>query len=107
MQISTLAVKSGNGVILKGGKEAVRSCQALVAAIRQGLTNAGVDANAVQLLTTREETRAMLELDGYVDLIIPRGLQCLCAVCSGEYSHPRCWAMRMVFVTCTWILQQT
>ena len=73
MQISTLAVKSGNGVILKGGKEAVRSCLALVKAIRQGLTHAGVDANAVQLLTTREETRALLELDGYVDLIIPRG----------------------------------
>ena len=73
MQISTLAVKSGNGVILKGGKEAVRSCQALVKAIRQGLTNAGVDPNAVQLLTTREETRALLELDSYVDLIIPRG----------------------------------
>ncbi len=73
MQISTLAVKSGNGVILKGGKEAVRSCQALVKAIRQGLTNAGVDPNAVQLLTTREETRALLELDKYVDLIIPRG----------------------------------
>ncbi|NEZ66615.1 glutamate-5-semialdehyde dehydrogenase [Leptolyngbyaceae cyanobacterium CCMR0082] len=73
MQISTLAVKSGNGVILKGGKEAVRSCQALVKAIRQGLTNVGLDPNAVQLLTTREETRALLELDSYVDLIIPRG----------------------------------
>lgn len=73
MQISTLAVKSGNGVILKGGKEAVRSCQALVKAIRQGLENAGVDPNAVQLLTTREETRALLDLDKYVDLIIPRG----------------------------------
>ncbi|MEO0758326.1 MAG: glutamate-5-semialdehyde dehydrogenase [Cyanobacteria bacterium J06648_16] len=73
MQISSLAVKSGNGVILKGGKEAVRSCQALVTAIRQGLKNAGVDPNAVQLLTTREETRALLALDGLVDLIIPRG----------------------------------
>ncbi|MEM7794788.1 MAG: glutamate-5-semialdehyde dehydrogenase, partial [Cyanobacteria bacterium P01_C01_bin.118] len=73
MQISTLAVKSGNGVILKGGKEAVRSCQALVKAIRQGLTNAGGDPNAVQLLTTREETKALLALDSYVDLIIPRG----------------------------------
>lgn len=73
MQISTLAVKSGNGVILKGGKEAVQSCRALVKAICQGLTNAGVDPNAVQLLTTREETRALLELDKYVDLIIPRG----------------------------------
>ncbi|EKU98062.1 glutamate-5-semialdehyde dehydrogenase [Leptolyngbya sp. PCC 7375] len=73
MQISTLAVKSGNGVILKGGKEAVRSCHALVKAICQGLTNVGLDPNAVQLLTTREETRALLELDSYVDLIIPRG----------------------------------
>ena len=73
MQISALAVKSGNGVILKGGKEAVRSCQALVKAIQQGLTKVGVNPAAVQLLTTREETRALLQLDKYVDLIIPRG----------------------------------
>lgn len=73
MQISSLAIKSGNGVILKGGKEAIRSCQALVNAIKAGLQDADVDPAAVQLLTTREETRALLELDGYVDLIIPRG----------------------------------
>ncbi|NEQ42710.1 MAG: glutamate-5-semialdehyde dehydrogenase [Leptolyngbya sp. SIOISBB] len=73
MQISSLAVKSGNGVILKGGKEAVRSCQALVVAIRAGLEQAGVNPDAVQLLTTREETRAMLALEDYLDLIIPRG----------------------------------
>ncbi|MFQ4135199.1 glutamate-5-semialdehyde dehydrogenase [Nodosilinea sp. PGN35] len=73
MQIAALAIKSGNGVILKGGKEAVRSCTALVEAIKQGLGNAGVDPAAVQLLTTREETRALLGLEGYVDLIIPRG----------------------------------
>jgi glutamate-5-semialdehyde dehydrogenase len=73
MQIASLAVKSGNGVILKGGKEAVHSCQALVAAIRAGLSAAGVNPDVVQLLTTREETRALLDLDGYVDLIIPRG----------------------------------
>ncbi|WP_346291994.1 glutamate-5-semialdehyde dehydrogenase [Sphaerothrix gracilis] len=73
MQISSLAIKSGNGVILKGGKEAVRSCQALVKAIRQGLTQAGVNPEAVQLLTTREETQALLALDSYIDLIIPRG----------------------------------
>ena len=42
-------------------------------AIQQGLEQAGIDRAAVQLLTTREETRALLELDGYVDLIIPRG----------------------------------
>ncbi|MBE9060767.1 glutamate-5-semialdehyde dehydrogenase [cf. Phormidesmis sp. LEGE 11477] len=73
MQISTLAIKSGNGVILKGGREAIHSCTALVKAIRQGLTNAGANPNAVQLLTTREETNALLSLDKYVDLIIPRG----------------------------------
>lgn len=77
MQISTLALKSGNGVILKGGREAIRSCTALVTAIRQGIANAGANhhnlQNAVQLLTTREETNALLALDKYVDLIIPRG----------------------------------
>lgn len=73
MQISTLALKSGNGVILKGGREAIRSCTALVQAIRQGIANAGYNPNAVQLLTTREETNALLALDQYVDLIIPRG----------------------------------
>ncbi|MGP1371317.1 MAG: glutamate-5-semialdehyde dehydrogenase [Almyronema sp.] len=73
MQISALAVKSGNGVILKGGREAVQSCQALVTAIRQGLANAGANPDAVQLLTTRAETQALLALDDYVDLIIPRG----------------------------------
>ncbi|MGB5914040.1 MAG: glutamate-5-semialdehyde dehydrogenase [Phormidesmis sp.] len=77
MQISTLALKSGNGVILKGGREAIHSCTALVAAIRQGIANAGSGSkdlqNAVQLLTTREETNALLALDKYVDLIIPRG----------------------------------
>ncbi|EDX85959.1 gamma-glutamyl phosphate reductase [Synechococcus sp. PCC 7335] len=73
MQISTLAIKSGNGVILKGGREAIHSCTALVKAIRQGITDAGANPNAVQLLTTREETNALLSLDKYVDLIIPRG----------------------------------
>ena len=73
MQISTLAIKSGNAVILKGGREAKKSCTALVSAIRQGITHAGHNPDAVQLLTTREETNALLSLDKYVDLIIPRG----------------------------------
>ena len=73
IQITSLAIKSGNGVILKGGKEATRSCQALVKIIHQGLAETKVNPAAVQLLTTREEIRALLELDEYVDLIIPRG----------------------------------
>ena len=73
IQISSLAIKSGNGVILKGGREAIQSCQAIVTAVRAGLTAAGVNPDVVQLLTTREETRSLLALDRYVDLIIPRG----------------------------------
>ncbi len=73
IQISSLAIKSGNGVILKCGQEAVKSCQAIVKAIRQGLEEAGINPDVVQLLTTREETLALLKLDQYVDLIVPRG----------------------------------
>ncbi len=73
VQISSLAIKSGNGVILKGGQEAIHSCEALVNAIRQGLAQTEIDPAVVQLLTTREETLALLKLDQYVDLIIPRG----------------------------------
>ncbi|MEH1911281.1 glutamate-5-semialdehyde dehydrogenase [Nostoc sp.] len=73
IQIVSLAIKSGNGVILKGGKEAVRSCEAIVKAIKQGLSHTAVNPDAVQLLTTREETLELLKLDKYVDLIIPRG----------------------------------
>ncbi|HAO10413.1 MAG TPA: glutamate-5-semialdehyde dehydrogenase [Planktothrix sp. UBA8407] len=73
IQISALAIKSGNGVILKGGKEAINSCQVLVKAIRQGLSKTAINPDAVQLLTTREEILELLQLDNYVDLIIPRG----------------------------------
>lgn len=73
IQIVSLAIKSGNGVILKGGKEAIRSCETLVKIIHKALVKTAVNPEAVQLLTTREETLEMLRLDGYVDLIIPRG----------------------------------
>ncbi|MCX7592453.1 MAG: glutamate-5-semialdehyde dehydrogenase [Fischerella sp.] len=73
IQIAALAIKSGNGVILKGGKEAIRSCEAIVKAIKQGLSQTAVHPDVVQLLTTREETIELLKLDKYVDLIIPRG----------------------------------
>ncbi len=73
IQITSLAIKSGNGVILKGGKEAINSCQALVKVIHEALAETKVDPDAVQLLTTREEIKQLLDLDRYVDLIIPRG----------------------------------
>ena len=73
IQIVSLAIKSGNGVILKGGKEAVRSCEILTKVIRQALAETVVNPEVVQLLTTREETIELLKMDEYIDLIIPRG----------------------------------
>ncbi len=73
IQIVSLAIKSGNGVILKGGKEAINSCTTLVEIIKESLSNTKVDPNVVQLLTTREEISTLLKLDDYLDLIIPRG----------------------------------
>lgn len=73
VQIAALAVKSGNGVLLKGGQEALHSCQALVKAIQQGLSQTDISPNVVALLTSREETLELLNLDQDVNLIIPRG----------------------------------
>jgi len=73
IQIASLAIKSGNGAILKPGKEAIESCRAIVAAIHNGLENVGIDRQAIQLLTTREQIQQLLALDEYVDLIVPRG----------------------------------
>ncbi len=73
IQICSLAIKSGNGVILKGGKEAIRSCQVLTEVVKRGLGKSEVNPEAVQVLTTRAEIRELLQLDRYLDLIIPRG----------------------------------
>ncbi len=73
IQISALAVKSGNAVVLKGGKEALHSCQAIVNTIHQGLAQTDYPATAIALLTQRSEIQQLLELDQWVDLIIPRG----------------------------------
>jgi glutamate-5-semialdehyde dehydrogenase len=77
MQIASLAVRSGNGALLKGGREAVRSCQAILEALQAGLRGSGVSADTLALLTSREESLALLKLDGLVDLIIPRGSNAL------------------------------
>lgn len=77
-QIAALGIKSGNGVILKGGSEAVNSCEAIASVMRNALetiyaATQGVSPNVVQLLTTRAETLALLKMDKLIDLIIPRG----------------------------------
>lgn len=73
IQITSLAIKSGNAVILKGGKEATRSCQILTQVIQTAFGQTAVSPQAINLLTTREEIRGLLGLNQYVDLIIPRG----------------------------------
>ncbi|MEM9137688.1 MAG: glutamate-5-semialdehyde dehydrogenase, partial [Cyanobacteria bacterium P01_F01_bin.42] len=73
MQIVSLAIKSGNGVILKGGQEALHSCQALIKAIHAGLAQTPISPEAVALLTSRAETRELLRMEDDVNLIIPRG----------------------------------
>jgi glutamate-5-semialdehyde dehydrogenase len=77
MQIASLAIRSGNGAILKGGREASRSCAAILAALQRGLARSAVRPEALELLTSREESLALLKLDGLVDLIIPRGSNAL------------------------------
>lgn len=74
VQISSLALKSSNAVILKGGREAARSNAALVTAFREAFSRVpGVPLDAVQAISTREDARSLLELDQWIDLIIPRG----------------------------------
>jgi glutamate-5-semialdehyde dehydrogenase len=73
MQIASLAIRSGNGALLKGGREASRSCAAIHQALRRGLATSAVDPAVLELLTSRQESLGLLRLDGLVDLIIPRG----------------------------------
>ena len=73
MQIASLAIRSGNGALLKGGSEARCTNEAVMDALQAGLAASPVSADALALLTTRQEGLALLRLDGLVDLIIPRG----------------------------------
>ena len=72
---AALALKSGNVCILRGGKEAFRSANAIVEALKQGLCRASVTEDAVNLVqdTSRDSAMALMTANGYVDLLIPRG----------------------------------
>ena len=73
IQISSLAIKSGNSVLLKGGREALRTNQALISSVRKALSLADLSPDAAQLLESREDVASMLKEDELIDLIIPRG----------------------------------
>ena len=72
---AALALKSGNVCILRGGKEAFRSSNAIVTALRAGLAKVGIPENAINLVqdTSRDSATALMTANGYVDLLIPRG----------------------------------
>ena len=73
IQIASLCIKSGNAVLLKGGREAIRTNKVLCGCVRDALEKAGLPADAAQLLESREDVASMLKEDGLIDLIIPRG----------------------------------
>ncbi len=72
---AALCLKSGNAVILRGGKEAVNSSFAITRALRQALKKSGFDENCIQLVTdtSRESAAELMKMNEFVDVLIPRG----------------------------------
>ena len=72
---TALAIKSGNAVVLRTGKDAFHSAQAIVTALKAGLEEAGLNPDLLQLIqdTSRASSLAMMKAKGYLDLLIPRG----------------------------------
>ena len=87
---AALAVKSGNVCVLRGGKEAWRSANAIVTALRRGLETAGLTPNLVNLIedTTRQSATELMKADAYVDLLIPRGGAGLIRACVENATVP-------------------
>ena len=73
IQIASLCIKSGNAVLLKGGREAIRTNRILCDCVRLALEEAGLPFDSAQLLESREDVASMLKEDALIDLIIPRG----------------------------------
>jgi glutamate-5-semialdehyde dehydrogenase len=75
IEAASLSIKSGNACILRGGSEAIESNKALAQLVRQALTDAGLPANAVQLVPTTDRAAVgqLIAMPQHVDLIIPRG----------------------------------
>lgn len=72
---AALCLKSGNAVILRGGKEAIHSNQAIAAVMRAALEQAGLPQDCIQLVadTSRDSANELMRLNAYVDVLIPRG----------------------------------
>jgi len=87
---AALALKSGNACVLRGGKEAFRSANAIVKAMQKGLTAAGLPEACIQLVqdTSRASAQALMTAVGYVDLLIPRGGAGLIKACTENAKVP-------------------
>ncbi len=77
VNIAALAIKSGNAAILKGGKESNETSRLLSHAIQTALSRTAIPSTYVQTIQTRAEVSALLSLDKYIDLVIPRGSNAL------------------------------
>ena len=76
IDVAALCIRSGNACVLRGGSDAFHSNAILVKLIHEALSSFNIDSNSVQLLPTdRKFVKEMLEAEGYVDIIIPRGSQ--------------------------------
>ena len=87
---AALALKAGSACVLRGGKEAHRSAAAITAALKEGLAEAGLPREALQLVedTTRASSRELMTAAGYVDLLIPRGGAGLIRACVEQATVP-------------------
>ncbi|MGN8888871.1 glutamate-5-semialdehyde dehydrogenase [Dysosmobacter sp. HCP28S3_G4] len=87
---AALCLKSGNACILRGGKEAIRSNRCVTELMRQALESAGLPADCVSLVqdTSHESANELMHLDGYVDVLIPRGGANLIRAVAKEASVP-------------------
>jgi glutamate-5-semialdehyde dehydrogenase len=72
-----MMISLGNAAILKGGKESNRTTSLLSAAISAGLSRTEISEKYIQTIQTRAEVASLLELDQYIDLVIPRGSNAL------------------------------
>lgn len=72
-QIGSLAIKSGNAAILKGGKESTNTFKLIQSLVNDALSRTKIPTDALQLITARETVGDLLKCDGFVDMVIPRG----------------------------------
>lgn len=86
--IASLAIKSANAAILKGGKESTESFKAIAAVISKALELTEVPNESIQLVVTRDAVEPLLELSQYIDLVIPRGSNELVSYCQRKAHMP-------------------